>query len=400
MNTDIRQETKHNCAIVRKNQKQSKQKYLLSMNKLVSAIGVATIMLSGCVTNTNKQVGTEVRLTATDPQATPATVEMLNKINKREYLMVGHQDDLSYGHTWNEEAGRSDMKEVSGYYPDVCGWELGGLELGELANLDNVGFDDMHKHMQEVHKMGGINTMTWHSYNLISGNNCWDVSQSGVVAAVLPEGVKHEQYLKWLDKFATFVTSVKDDNGEAIPMLFRPYHELTGSWFWWGADLCTVDEYKQLWRMTHEYLTKEKGVHNLLYVYSTGDFNDGAYYLERYPGDDVVDVLGFDIYQYGENLKDAQQRFLNQLKLEAEILSPIAKEKNKPWAVCEAGLESCLMDDWFTKVGEVIIPTDARYILFWRNAHDQEKHFYVPYVGHSAAPDFKKFVESTRVKVQ
>lgn len=369
-------------------------------NLLFNTILWTVAILTACNTPTKKQENSRVDsgIRPVDALATPATVKVLNQLNDRDFLRIGHQDDLSYGHSWYEEEGRSDMKEVSGYYPDICGWELGGLELGDPVNLDSVDFNNMRKHMQEMHRRGGINTMTWHSYNIISGNNCWDVSQTGVVASILPEGPKHEQYLKWLNRFADFVTSIKDDDGELIPLLFRPYHELTGSWFWWGADLCSADEYKQLWRMTYDYLTKEKEVHNLLYVYSTGNFNDAALFLERYPGDDVVDILGFDIYQYGENLETAQQEFLKQLKIQTELLSPIAKEKNKPWAVCEAGLESCLIDNWFTKIGEQIIPTDARYILFWRNAHDKENHFYIPYPGHSAAEDYKTFVETTRNK--
>lgn len=222
------------------------------------------------------------------------------------------------------------------------------------------------------------------------------VSLTGIAASVLPDGPKHEQYLKWLDKFADFVLSIKDDNGNLIPLMFRPYHELTGSWFWWGKDLCSPDEYKQLWRMTYNYLTKEKNVHNLLYVYSTGNFNDTTLFLERYPGDDVVDILGFDIYQYGEDLNIAQQEFLKQLNLQCELLSPLAKQKNKPWAVCEAGLESIPLNNWFTELGKVLIPTDARYILFWRNAHDRESHFYAPFKGHASEDDFKTFVQETR----
>ena len=370
----------------------------MTNNWLSSLCIISAILIATSCTQTNTTSGTSSlsSITPTDTLATPATTSLLNRLYNGQKLLVGHQDDLSYGHTWYEIEGRSDMKEVCGIYPDICGWELGGLELGDTANLDNVGYNNMRRHMQEMHRLGGINTMTWHSYNIITGNNCWDVSVDGVVAAILPDGAKHAQYLRWLDRFADFASTIRDDEGELIPLLFRPYHELIGSWFWWGRDLCTADEYKQLWRMTHNYLTQEKGLHNLLYVYSTSNFNDAPLFLERYPGDDVVDILGFDIYQYGDDLKQAQQEFLKQLKLQSDLLSAIAKEKNKPWAVCEAGLESCLLGDWFSELGKTIIPTDARYILFWRNAHDRNTHFYIPFDGHEAAPDFKKFVDATR----
>ena len=56
-------------------------------------------------------------------------------------------------------------------------------------------------------------------------------------------------------------------------------------------------DYQALWRMTVEYLRDEKGLHNLLYVYSPDVFETEAEYLERYPGDAYVDVLGSDDYQ-------------------------------------------------------------------------------------------------------
>ncbi|MCQ2201373.1 MAG: glycoside hydrolase family 26 protein [Bacteroidales bacterium] len=367
-------------------------------NGILLLTSMICIALVGCTSSSTNSPETSQNkaVTPVDSLATQATRNILDRLDKRERLLIGHQDDLSYGHSWNEEPGRSDVLETSGLYPDVCGWELAGIELSEDANIDGVLFSNMRKHMQEIHQMGGINTMTWHSYNIITGNDCWDVSLTGIAASVLPDGPKHEQYLKWLDKFADFVLSIKDDNGNLIPLMFRPYHELTGSWFWWGKDLCSPDEYKQLWRMTYNYLTKEKNVHNLLYVYSTGNFNDTTLFLERYPGDDVVDILGFDIYQYGEDLNIAQQEFLKQLNLQCELLSPLAKQKNKPWAVCEAGLESIPLNNWFTELGKVLIPTDARYILFWRNAHDRESHFYAPFKGHASEDDFKTFVQETR----
>ena len=66
-------------------------------------------------------------------------------------VMYGHQDDLSYGHSWkvedwkNDDLERSDIKEVSGKYPAVIGFDLGGIELGNKENLDGVPFDLIRK---------------------------------------------------------------------------------------------------------------------------------------------------------------------------------------------------------------------------------------------------------------
>ena len=60
---------------------------------------------------------------------------------------------------------------------------------------------------------------------------------------------------------------------------------------------CTPDELKQLYHFTESYLRDIKNVHNLLYAYNTDRFYSKEEYLERYPGDEWVDIIGFDIYQ-------------------------------------------------------------------------------------------------------
>ena len=66
-----------------------------------------------------------------------------------------------------------------------------------------------------------------------------------------------------------------------------------------GKNHCPADELMQLYRFTETYLRDVKNVHNLLYAFNTDRFGSEAEYLERYPGDEYVDVIGFDIYQRG-----------------------------------------------------------------------------------------------------
>src|SRR5207248_2576010 len=72
------------------------------------------------------------------------------------------------------------------------------------------------------------------------------------VAAILPGGAQHEHYRQWLDRFADYVNGLRAT--VLVPVIFRPFHETSGGWFWWGARHATPDEYKQLWRFTVEYL--------------------------------------------------------------------------------------------------------------------------------------------------
>lgn len=329
-----------------------------------------------------------------DKKANERTIAMYSKLQRstEKGYLIGHQDDLAYGHSWNKEIGRSDIKDVCGDYPAIFGWELGDLETGKEYSLDSVYFSDIQTYMAQVDSMGGLNTLSWHSNNIVTGGNCWDVTSNEVVASVLPNGANHAKYLSWLDTFAEFVTSVKDKDGNPIPILFRPYHELSGSWFWWGHDLCSSDQYKTLWRMTFEYLTNQKNVHNLMYCYSLADVTSKEAFMERYPGDDVVDLIGFDIYQYG-----TKDEFIAKLKGQSNIVSEIAKEHKKLWAVCEGGYESIPDSSWFTTaIDSTLKNTNTTYVLFWRNAHDKPNHFYAPYKGHASETDFNAFVKSPK----
>lgn len=321
------------------------------------------------------------------------TLLMKMVLNKSNGYMVGHQDAFAYGHDWYGNGGRCDMMQVCGQNPAIVGWELGDLELDASHNLDSVFFDDMRNYIIKVDSMGAINTISWHLNNILTGKNAWDVSSSEVVSSILPQGKKHSEYLAWLDRFATFIGSLKRADGTSIPLIFRPYHELGGSWFWWGKNYCSVNDYISLWQMTFDYLTKEKNIHNLLYAYSMSSFSSEEELMERYPGDEYVDMIGFDIYQYG-----TQSQFAGELAKQSDIASRVAKSHNKLWAVTEGGSEQIPDDNWFTNsVDSVLATTDASYILFWRNAFDKPNHFYIPYKGHTSETDFRNFVSSKHV---
>src|SRR5690606_26600737 len=111
-----------------------------------------------------------------------------------------------------------------------------------------------------------------------------------------------------------------------VPVIFRPFHEHTGSWFWWGADYCTPEEYKEFWRLTVEYLQR-KQVNNLLFCYSTDYFNDERHYLERYPGDDYVDILGFDAYH--RNAPESNFDFIGDVRRMGSVLKKLAQRSEE-----------------------------------------------------------------------
>lgn len=336
-----------------------------------------------------------------DKSATTETVALYHNLKKLvgKGIMFGHQDDPAYGVGWKYEEGRSDVKDITGDYPAVMGFELGHLEIDHPHNLDSVPFDRMKSFIRQHYARGGVNTISWHLRNLLTGKTAWDPAP-GTVASILPGGQKHDIYKMGLDKVAAFLSDLKGSKGEMIPVIFRPFHELNGNWFWWGKAHCTPQEFKALWHFTVHYLRNEKGLHHLLYAFNTDRFTTEEEYLERYPGDAYVDVIGFDIYQRG-NTPEHNAQFIKETGYMFSAITKLAKEKDKIAALTEFGFNSVPNPAWFN---EVLWPAMKDYpisfALAWRNAGHKgasgEYEFYVPYKGSKGEKDFKTFYEKER----
>lgn len=303
-------------------------------------------------------------------------------------VLFGHQDDPVYGVEWCGDEDRSDVKAVCGDYPAVMGFDLGGLELGNSVNLDSVPFDRMRQEIVAHHNRGGIVTISWHAYNPLTGGNSWDVSDSTVVRQSLQDSEVREVMTTWLDRVADFLNSLQTEEGKYVPVLFRPWHEHTGNWFWWGQDFCSAEEYKALWQMTYDHL-QEKGVRHLLYSYSPGaDVRDLTHYLERYPEGDIVDLVGVDGYQF------ERDHYVSEMKHAIDILHEVADQKDVAIAITETGFEGLGDSLWWS---ETLLPivkkSGVSYLLVWRNAHNKPGHFYAPYPGHESAEDFLRFYQ-------
>lgn len=314
-----------------------------------------------------------------------ALLSNLKQIPKKGY-MFGHHDDTAYGIGWEFEEGRSDVRSVCGDYPAVISFDLGHIELGDSVSLDKVPFNKIRQEIINQYQRGGMVSLSWHLDNPLTDGDSWDVSDTTVVASILPGGTKHEKFNGWMENLADFLNSLQTPEGTKIPVFFRPWHEHTGSWFWWGQKLCTTEQYKALWHMTHNFL-QEKGANHLLYAYSPGtEFTDSTSYLERYPGDDIIDLIGFDTYQFNK------ETYLKTLERTLPILTEIGKAHNKVIALTETGYEGLKDAQWWTQTLQPAL-TDypIAYVLVWRNARERITHFYAPYPSQESAEDFKSF---------
>lgn len=338
-----------------------------------------------------------------DKRATKETTALYHNLKKllNQGIMFGHQDDLAYGVGWKYEPGRSDIKEVTGDYPAVYGFELGRLEIDQPVNLDSVPFDKMKSFIREAYGRGGVITLSWHLNNPLTGKTAWDPAP-GTVASVLPGGEKNDLYKAWLDKVAAFLLDLKGKHGEYIPVIFRPFHELNGDWFWWGGKNCTPDEIKKLYQFTESYLRDKKNVHNLLYAYNADRFYSREEYLKTYPGDEWVDVIGLDIYQAHNTATN--EDFIKYSRSMLATLDSIATDHNKIPALTEFGYNGIKDSLWWTNIfWKAIGSYKISYALAWRNTGIVDAdhfEFYVPYKGQLSADDFVEFYKNEKTLFQ
>jgi len=307
-------------------------------------------------------------------------------------VMFGHQDDPFYGLGWKWERGRSDVRETCGEYPAVLGIDLGGIEVGDERNLDNVPFDRMREEILAHIARGGIVAASWHPRNPLTGGNAWDVKDSTVVRSILPGGSQHLKFLTWMKRLSAFLQSLKDEHGRPVAIIFRPWHENNGSWFWWGQRLCSDDEYHALWCMLQDHLLSD-GLTNIVWSYSPNVMGfDVATFLRRYPGDDRVDIIGLDAYQQPNGETD----FIRTTNADLDVLCKYALKAQRLVALTECGYE-CIPDStWWTRVLQPILQHHTlSYFLVWRNFNS--KHHFAPAPSTKDAPDFRKMVHDNRI---
>jgi mannan endo-1,4-beta-mannosidase len=330
-----------------------------------------------------------------DPRATKETQNLYNSMQRLmgSSIMFGHHDDTGYGVNWRLQDDSSDVKAVTGSYPAVYGWDLAKLEHDSTADINGIPFKTQRKLVKDAYQRGGVNTFCWHMDNPVNDQTAWDTTANSV-KEILADGPAHDKYVEYLDKAAKYLKNLKGDDGEPIPILFRPFHELTGGWFWWGSKTTDPQDLVAIWRFTIDYLRKKKRVHNLLIVYSTADFNSAEDFLARYPGDDYVDFVGFDLY-----CTDSKPRFVQRLDKQLAIMQQVANDHHKIACIPEIGYQGIPDANWWTGT---LLPEISKYklsyLLTWRNGN--ANHYYVPYPGQQSAADFVKFYNSPNILFQ
>jgi mannan endo-1,4-beta-mannosidase len=215
-----------------------------------------------------------VEINIVDKQATFETRSLFAfmQAQRKESIMFGHQHETTQGLTITTTDGtQSDTFNAVGDFAAVYGWDT-------LSIVSPKSEGDVVEQIKKAYARGGIITVSSHFDNPITDKQkgVWPVGTSWdktpAVVAALPGGEFNLVYNSYLDQLAAWANDLKDENGKHIPVIFRILHENTGSWFWWGAEQSTPEQYQKLYQYTVEYLRDTKGVHNFLYAYSPNNF--------------------------------------------------------------------------------------------------------------------------------
>jgi mannan endo-1,4-beta-mannosidase len=191
-----------------------------------------------------------------------------------------------------------------------CG-PLNLTAYGEPLYTLNTTADEVRRRLVEtairMHKEGHIVTLMWHAPPPGSGDCCdgtkiwtWDrrPSMKDWEELTTDGTPMNLSWTKQVDGIALYLKQLADAR---VPVLWRPYHEMNGVWFWW-CDKKGTDGFAKLWRMMFDRFVKVHGLGNLIWVWNTnapraipGD--EAGAYEDFWPGADVVDVLAADVYR-------------------------------------------------------------------------------------------------------
>ncbi len=333
----------------------------------------------------NPVIGQETPVNASVTSETRLLLQNLHAMAKNG-TMFGHQDDLVNGIHWKYKKDSSDIRSLVGDYPAVFGWDIGKLEINDRANFEGVLLDEIAKNVKLAYEKGGINTISWLCYNPVSPTETAKSTTDSTIRKLFSDSTNLKRYDQWLDRVANYLKNLRASDGQSIPVVLRLFHENTGSWFWWGKKHCTPEEYIKLYRYTVDYLKDKKKVNNVLFAYCTDKFKSRREFLERYPGDDYVDVIGADIYDGPKN----HETFITDATRMVTTMTEIAREKGKPSAIMETGYRQMPIQDWYTNfLYPVVRGSGLSYVMIWKNA--RKSAFWGTYRGHIAADDFVKF---------
>jgi mannan endo-1,4-beta-mannosidase len=173
--------------------------------------------------------------------------------------------------------------QKTGHWPAMIGIDYADFGKGGLE------YKTVNRLAIDYAKKGGLVTISAHLYNPANPKGGGLRDQGVDIKQIITPG--NEAYDRWMKELDTLAAGLQELKDADVVVLWRPFHEMNGGWFWWGAK--DPQAFIQVWRHMFDYFTKTKGLDNLLWVYSPNHGDKTAAY---YTGDKFVDIVGLDAY--------------------------------------------------------------------------------------------------------
>lgn len=233
-----------------------------------------------------------------NPNASTQARELLSYL----YTLMSPDAGLLTGqHNWLEAPTGNitslALPNSGGKYPAVIGLEVGAISGQNQTTLNNQRGAVMLA-ARNYWASGGIPTIMWHctyptaAYTWTGGVQR-NTTQAEFDQVLTPGSNEHNWLIAEMDAIALHFTTLRD---QGVPILFRPWHEMNGYWFWWGKKT----NFSALWNLTYERFVNVHGLNNIIWVWNPNAMraSDQAIglYQDYYPGHERVDVLAWDIY--------------------------------------------------------------------------------------------------------
>ena len=264
----------------------------------------------------------EINVNPVTPNASPEAVQLLNYIYgiSGKNILTGQHNVPLVG-----SLRLASTQKMVGKYPALFGQDFGFSEPGtwDGINYRQQIVDEAIRRCNE----GFIITLMWHQVRPTDDEPVdFRKSVQGELTddewndLITPGTLLNERWKSQVDVIAFFLKQLKN---ASVPVLWRPYHEMNGDWFWWGKKP-GENGYKKLYRMMFDRLVNFHGLNNLIWVYNCNEVKTNVDpYETYYPGDEYVDIVATDVYTEGFNDMNYEQI--------------IELAKNKPIALGEVG---------------------------------------------------------------
>lgn len=181
---------------------------------------------------------------------------------------------------------------VTGEYPAMLGLDVSGIECGDRCFSVEQAI--------EWHNAGGIVTICWHWKidNLDGRPRVFYTEETDFDLKKTLADKESERYKSLIADIDKVSLALKELADAGVPVLWRPLHEASGGWFWWGAS--GKKAYKELWNILYDRMTNTHKLNNLIWVYNGQD-------PDWYVGDDKCDIIGDDPY-YDFNSREEYEK--------------------------------------------------------------------------------------------